>query len=101
MGICAKLSHIRRKGRRASEMDTSIQLAPTTRQPKLNAAHQSPRPLRGQPVEASQLEQTIVALKVAADESPSLPMLAGLLTHAVLLGVWSHGVMGYRYLPWR
>src|SRR3954466_16311849 len=53
MGICAKLSHIRRKGRRASEMYTSRQLAPTTRQPKLNAPHQSPRPLRGQPVEAS------------------------------------------------
>src|SRR3954464_10552262 len=61
MGICAKLSHIRRKGRRASEMDTSIQLAPTTRQPKLNAAHQSPRPLRGQPVEASQLELADIA----------------------------------------
>ena len=41
---------------RAANLAAPIQLAPPAWQPKVKNAHQSPRPNRGQPVEAPQLE---------------------------------------------
>src|SRR6202140_1084897 len=38
-------------------MDPSIQLASPARQPKIEPAHQSPQPNRGQPVDAPHLER--------------------------------------------
>ena len=41
--------------RRAADLAAQIQLASSARQPKIQTAHQPPRPRRGQPVEAPQL----------------------------------------------
>ena len=41
-------------------MDPSIQLASPARKPKINPAHQSPQPNRGQPVDAPQLVPLII-----------------------------------------
>ena len=52
-----RLSELQRTRRRAAVLAAPIQLASPPRQPKIQTANQPPRPNRGQPVEAPQLEQ--------------------------------------------
>ena len=55
-GLCQALQHLKRTRPTAPAVDPRLQLASPARQPKSPHTHQPPRPLRGQPVEAPQLE---------------------------------------------
>lgn len=56
VGLCRRLSQLRHACRRTPAMAPSLQLAQASRQSKIKATYQSPRYIRGQPVEAPHLE---------------------------------------------
>src|SRR6185295_18843234 len=55
MGLCPGLPYLAATRRGAALLAAPIQLASPARRDKITNAHQPPRPLRGQPVEAPQL----------------------------------------------
>src|SRR5229473_2099498 len=62
MGLRPGLSHLRSTRRRTPLLAASIQLASPTRRDKIANAHQPPRPIREQPVEAPHLGVAFDAL---------------------------------------